>query len=106
MIVTNFWGENSEVRDEHAEMCSLAPLSYNIAVKEGYITVRRRRVDCLWKNSHEPRPWIVCYARPLKPGQHPHSVFSDITFHSTLGARFGAFSRVGEMIEEYTKGKM
>lgn len=87
-------------------MCSLAPPSYTVAVKEGYVNIRRRTLACLQKNSHEPRPWIVCYSRPLKPQQHPHAVFSDITFHSTLGTRYGAFARVGEMLEEYTKGKM
>ncbi|KKM02691.1 hypothetical protein LCGC14_1781950 [marine sediment metagenome] len=104
----NFFGEPEEVPEEIRRVISNAPIFIVFPLIDeetgirkndlGKIEGRRRRPDCLSQNSHEPRPYIVCW--------NNGGGYTDISFHLKVGGDHGALHAARRMFERYTEKRL
>lgn len=64
---------------------------------KGAIEIRQRGAPCLALNSHEPRPFIVCWNNGIG--------HTDISLHRTVGGEHGALHAARLMYERYSQEK-
>ncbi len=62
---------------------------------EGEIELRMRGKGCLERNSHEPRPFVLCWNNGTD--------LSDISFYGAMSGDHGALQAVRKMFERYVK---
>jgi len=103
---TNFFGHAEEVPGEIIKMVTSAPavlqlplvnVETGIRSVDGHIRIHQRGKQCLALNSHEPRPFVVCW----------HSLHgnTDISFHLKMGGDHGALHAARCMFERYTENR-
>lgn len=98
--ICNFHGQAEEIPGEilkvvtaSAVVLQLPLFSEEMRIRDGQIQIRQRGKQCLALNSHEPRPFIVCW----------HSLHgnTDISFHRRMEGEHGALHAIRRMFECY-----
>ncbi len=102
--IRNFHGQVEKVSEEILKIVGSAPAvmqlplvdeATGIRYASGYIRIHQRGKQCLALNSHEPRPFIVCW--------HGEQGNTDISFHLKMGGERGALHIARRMFEHYTE---
>ena len=105
--IRNFHGQVEEVPEEILKIVRNAPTIMQLPLVDGetgtkntngHIRIQQRRRECRALNSHEPRPFIICW-RSLDG-------CTDISFYLKLGGDHGALHAARRMFERYTEHKL
>ena len=98
--IRNFHGQVEEIPGETLKIVTAAPVvlqlplfSEETRIRDGQIQILQRGRQCLALNSHEPRPFIVCW--------HSLRGDTDISFHRQMEGEHGALHAIRRMFERY-----
>ena len=98
--------DSVEILAEHGAICLLSRPLVMHRLRGGWVQLLERTPQSLLEQPDEKRVWVVCYMRSAGDNPGGRALYSDITFHNRLGGPTGGHARLGEMIEQYSEGKM